>query len=457
MTHVDHIQGKIARPIGVAKLGYPQLIACVALLAVLCVSLPNLADPMIRFDDYPAYFADPTHFYMKTLSEGRWVNYWWHLRGFVTPSWVNFALYQVLWAAFAASVAYSAMRSDQERMFGPILAVIIIVAPPATMISLWFNTLLPGLGLVALYAVLGVVLTQSLHRALLPPFVIAGFMAYTTYPLLLLTVCLVCTKQRSLKDLAGLIVLFVLSFSAALMVAYGLNYHAHGVFGIQLSDWREANGAANIGDAMSNFPVALDSFRTFLSNSSYAFPPVAVFHLLMLAISIGVLARNSASEALYLGGGLLLGLVFITLQCLKTGAVAPNRAFVFAWVIYAILVVRSAQILCSQEGLVSRLAKNSVFLILGLYVMQTFVQYSSYRDWQIQTRNIFERTPYSAQPLFVNGDVVNMTSAKKANIQDPLALVFRAQQLGVSNVVLCSSDTSECEGTVEVQINLDDL
>ena len=50
-----------------------------------------------------------------------------------------------------------------------------------------------------------------------------------------------------------------------------------------------------------------------------------------------------------------------------------------------------------------------------------------------------------------------MTSAKKANIQDPIALVFRAQQLGVSNVVLCSSDTSECEGTVEVQINLDDL
>ena len=78
-------------------------------------------------------------------------------------------------------------------MFGPILAVIIIVAPPATMISLWFNTLLPGLGLVALYAVLGVILSQSLHRALLLPFVIAGFMAYTTYPLLLLTVCLVCT------------------------------------------------------------------------------------------------------------------------------------------------------------------------------------------------------------------------------------------------------------------------
>ncbi|MEL6435067.1 MAG: hypothetical protein AAFQ28_14845, partial [Pseudomonadota bacterium] len=94
MTQVDHIQGKMARPIGVAKLGYPQLIACVALLAVFCVSLPNLADPMIRFDDYPAYFADPTHFYMKTLSEGRWVNYWWHLRGFVTPSWANFALYQ---------------------------------------------------------------------------------------------------------------------------------------------------------------------------------------------------------------------------------------------------------------------------------------------------------------------------------------------------------------------------
>lgn len=60
-------------------------ITIVALLGVLVISLPNLLDPMIRHDDYPAFFAEPEWFWNKTLHEGRWLNYLWHLREIVTP------------------------------------------------------------------------------------------------------------------------------------------------------------------------------------------------------------------------------------------------------------------------------------------------------------------------------------------------------------------------------------
>lgn len=75
------------------------------LAAIFGMSLPNLIDPMIRYDDYPALFAEGDLFWEKTLNEGRWVNYIWHLREIVTPAWLNFAIYQAFWALFAASLA----------------------------------------------------------------------------------------------------------------------------------------------------------------------------------------------------------------------------------------------------------------------------------------------------------------------------------------------------------------
>lgn len=49
-------------------------IILMTLLAVFVISAPNLIDPMIRFDDYPAFFADPTGYLVKTQDEGRWLS-----------------------------------------------------------------------------------------------------------------------------------------------------------------------------------------------------------------------------------------------------------------------------------------------------------------------------------------------------------------------------------------------
>ena len=69
----------------------------ITLVAAFLLTGQNLLDPMIRHDDYPAFFADAPAFWNKTLHEGRWLNYIWHLREVVTPAWLNFALYQRRW------------------------------------------------------------------------------------------------------------------------------------------------------------------------------------------------------------------------------------------------------------------------------------------------------------------------------------------------------------------------
>ena len=423
-------------------------VVAITLMAIFAISLPNLIDPFIRHDDYPALFAEAHWFWGKTLHEGRWVNYFWHLRGLVTPSWLNFALYQALWAVLAATLAVAAMGRDGRPWFVTVLALFILVSPPAIFISLWFNTLIPGLAIVTLYAVLGCRIPQKTHRVLLPFFVIISFWAYTTYPLILLAVCLMRTEKRSMRDLIGLCALFVLSFAAAVLLTYTVNWQVHGVFGVPLDDWREATPAADLAGMVANLPILGETFKTLVVRSSYNFVPAAYFHVIMLAGATLVMIRMAPREVLYLHAGLWMGIALVVLQVLKLGVVVPPRTFIFAWMFYAVIVVRAAALLSSPPdlwgGLGGRMARNLALLIVLSYLLQTFNQYTIYRPWQAETLAMAQVVGASDGPVLVYGDVMTLSSAKAAYVQSDMALTFRMQQTTGRKVILCHSAPDEC-------------
>ena len=361
-------------------------VAAITVAAVLVMSLPNLADPFIRFDDYPALLAQPELFWGKTLHEGRWINYLWHLRSVVTPAWMNFAVYQVLWAVLAAALAAAAMGRDGRVWYATVLALFILVAPPATLISLWFNTLIPGLGIVALYAVLGCRLSIGTHRALLPVFVILSFWAYTTYPLILLAVCLVRTERHSLRDLIGLCVLFVVSFAAAILLTYTLNWQVHGVFGVPLDDWRQATPAADLSGMIANLPMLAETLS-----------------FLMVKIS-----------------------------------------FMFVWIFYAVIVVRAAALLGRTPGFADRMARNFTLLIVLSYMVHTFSLYTIYRPWQAETRAMARAINAAEGPVLVYGDVTSLSTAKAVGLLSERALAFRMEQMTGQRIVLCQTAPDQC-------------
>lgn len=421
---------------------------CVVLFAAVLMSLPNLIDPMIRYDDYPAYFADAPGFWPKTLHEGRWVNYLWHLREAVTPAWLNFAVYQALWAGFAAALAVLVTGRGGLHWFAVTLGLMVLVAPPALLISLWFNTLLPGLALVTLYAVLATRLSVWALRSWLPVFTVLTFMAYTTYPLLLLAIALVATKRRSFLDLIGLLALFTLSFIAAVLVTYAVNWQVHGVFGVPLAEWRDASPAADMAGYLANLPVLWESLDSFLTKTSYDFFPATVFHLVLLAGGLGVLLHRTPLEGLYLAAGLVTGLSLVAVQVMKLGAEVPPRAFIFAWTLYAVIVVRAAQELSEQPGLAGRMARNAVLLIVGSYLLQVFQQYMTYRDWQSETRAFAAEIDGT---VLVMGHPMETGAAQKAGIQNDLAFSFRIKQLSGEVVVICANSPADCEGNMQGQ------
>lgn len=420
-------------------------ITIVALLGVLVISLPNLLDPMIRHDDYPAFFAEPEWFWNKTLHEGRWLNYLWHLREIVTPAWFNFAVYQILWAVVAAALAVAAMGQNANRWFSGVLALFILVSIPATMISLWFNTLIPGLAIVALYAVLSLRMPRAAHRALLPPFVIASFMAYTTYPIILLAVCLFRTENRSLRDLIGLLVLFVVSFVTAILITYAINWQVHGIFGIPLADWRDATPATGLGDMARNLPQVVDTFETLIQTLSWNTTTIVYFHLATLTGATLVLIRLAPKEALYLHAGLWLGIAILASQSLKLGVQVPVRSFTFVWVFYAVIVVRAAVLLGDTPGLPARLARGLTVLIVLWYILKTVIETTVYRDWQAETRAMATAVQQPEGPVLVYGDVTALSSVVAADIHSELALSFRIRQLSGRSIVLCHTDAETCD------------
>ena len=420
----------------------------VSLLAIFVVSAPNLIDPFIRHDDYPALFGEPQFFWGKTLQEGRWLNYLWHLRGIVTPAWLNFAAYQILWALLAAALAVTAMGREGHPWFIAALALFILGSAPATLISLWFSTLLPGLAIVALYAVLGCWLSQRSLRVLLPLFVIISFWAYPTYAFILLAVCLMRTKDRSVVDLLRLMLLFIGSFAAAVLLTYTINWYVHGIFGVPLADWREATPASDLSGMLANLPDVLETFRLLLAVNSYNFLPAGYFHIGLLIVATGVIIKHAPKEALYLHAGLWAGVALMVLQSLKLGVVVPPRAFSFIWIYYAVIVVRATAMLSKNPNLAGRLMRNCTLLIALSYLLQTFFQYTAYHPWQTETRLFADKLrrldPAVERPVLVYGDVTTLDSAKAVSLQSDLGLTFRIQQLTGHKVVLCHSAPKAC-------------
>ncbi|SFS85700.1 hypothetical protein SAMN04488040_2124 [Sulfitobacter marinus] len=416
----------------------------VAFIAVMLMSAMNLADPMIRHDDYPALFGDAAMFWNKTLHEGRWLNYIWHLRPVITPSWVNFALYQGLWALVVSSIAVATSGPKGTNGFTVLMALMLMVSPSAMLISPWFNTLTPGLAVVALYGLLACKVSNRMLRTLLPGFAIVSFMSYTTYPLLLLATCIARTEHRTLRDLAGLLMLFCVSFIAAVLVVYALNWQVHGVFGVPVADWRQATSASGMAGIIDNLPKLRETFQIIFHRNAFGFWPLILFFPALSITSFAILLKRRPMEALYILAGLTVGIALVIVQVLKIGVIVPPRAFVFMWVFAVMAIVRAVETLGWTSSVPSRLGRNAIMLIIGVYFIQVFLFYGQFRAWQAETRAIAQDIEPREGPIFIYGNPMRIASGQEASIQSREAFSLRLRQLTGREAINCDTDADAC-------------
>jgi len=408
---------------------------------------PQMLDPMLRHDDFPALFAQAGIYYNKTLHEGRWLNYLWHLRGFVTPTWVNFAVYQFFWAAFAGAAALNACGRKKQLSYVIVLALLIAIAPQALLISLWFNTLVPGLAFVALFAVLATWFDPKKMRLLLLVFVPITLMGYTTYPMLLLAVCLTTRGiSRSWRDLVAVLGLFIVSFAIGMLLIYTLNYIYHGVFGIPMAPWRHPTPAHDLVSAITNLSVIAEFFKETALTIAFNVVPLIYIHALILVTGLIILARKTPWLALYIFTGMVVGLGLLSLQAVLSGITVPPRATAFAWMLYSVLCVRIALLGRDRGGRAFNLSWALLIFLTIIYLMFGTKHYFLLSRWQAETRKMANEAGKGLNPIYVTGSYKALASAKAAGIQGPLGLSGRLTYLTGRTVIICSKTPDACKG-----------
>jgi hypothetical protein len=406
----------------------------------------QVLDPMVRHDDFGALLADPTDFYSKTLEEGRWLSYWWHLRGWVTPAWANFAVYQFFWAIYAGAAAVNACGKEEPFRYVAALALMIVVSLPALLISVWFNTLLPGLGIVALFALLATFLRPATMRWLLLIFVPLTLMAYTTFPLLLLAVCLTTrVLRRSWWDLLTLLATFIISFALGLLAIYSLNYVEHGVFGISIADWRNPTPPHDLASVIVNMDLVLQFFKETALTIAFEDATVMVIHGLVLTGSLIYLARVEPWTVLYIFAGLVAGIGLLSLQIIMTGVITPARAVNFVWVLYSILCARVAIVCHSKGRVLANLAWSFLLITITIYLIWIWERYFIYTYWQDETRALALQAGTGAGPIYVIGSYKALKSESKVGIMGPRGLQLRLKYLTGRAVFVCDKTPDACE------------
>ncbi len=411
----------------------------VCLAFLLAISFAMFPDPFIRHDDFAALLANPDGYWIKTLDEGRWLSYLWHLRGFVLPSSLAFGIYQLLWAVFAAAAALNVCGPKARPIYVISIALLILVAPPAAMISLWFNTLVPGLALVALFAVCTLRFGANTMRPWLLLFVPATLMSYTSYPFLLLTLCLTAHDTRgSLRDLAGLIGLFIVSFALGLLAIYTLNFTYHGVFGIPMAEWRQPHPVTDMASFLHNLDMVSNFMLRTLDAFSHEFAPVAFALLAALFFGLVLIARHEGWPAAYILSGIVMGLGLVTMQIMKSGILLSPRVLIFVWVLFACLVARMLLLAHERNPLGARVIRLAVLTVVGSYGLNIANLYMSFEPWQAQTRSMAQALETGEGPIWITGSYQAVPHADSAAIQNPRGLSQRLEYLTGRPVHDCS-------------------
>ncbi len=413
----------------------------------LVIYAPLLADPLVRHDDFPALLGHKHMAYQKALDEGRWLNYWWQLRPIFWPSQVSFVLYILAWSIFSASSSVIMLGRDAPVWFKGFFALFVALSIPAFKIVLWFNTLLPGVWVITIFALLVVFLPHRTSLALLFVGVPLSFMAYTTYPFLLMTLVVMSRKApQTYKSLMITLAVFFASLAVALLSVYSLNYFYHGVFGIPIAEWRTPTEVKTIEDLIAN----LGKLKLYLQGTVKQFGGGVDRNggilLLFVAIAWGILFRQQPFVAVSILAAVLAGLAPLLAKSVMSGVLVPVRAFGWIWLLFGLTFTVATLNLSKTPGRVASIARIAILCILlvklTLFIKLTYVVMP---PWQQTTRGIVADVPEGTETIHVYGHYLGLNGAVRAGIQHSRGLRLRLTYLTGAEVFICQETPKSCE------------
>lgn len=419
---------------------------CIA--ALFLINWPQLFDPFVRHDDFPALLGWTEIAYHKALDEGRWLNYWWQFRPFLWPSQISMYLYNIAWGLFSAAAAVAIMERSDPIWYKGYLALFIAFSVPAFLISYWFNTLLPGIWVITLYSLAVLFLPHRVSLALLVVAVPLSFMAYTTYPFLLLTLILLSNKApKTYTSVAVTLIIFFVSLVLALLSVYTLNYFYHGIFGIPVAEWRGPNEVNSVDDLLLN----LTKVKVFLRSIIYTMGGGTISYGLMLlalfAGAWGFLFTRRRMFAVAILMAALAGLAPLILKAMMSGVQVPVRALNWLWILFGVVLTTcGVQFLQSSKRWlsVSRILLMCVLMINLMLIGKTSFMFIP--PWQKATRALAQSLPEQVETVYIYGHFLGVNGAADARVQFERGLRLRLNYLTGAEIIMCWKQPDRCDG-----------
>lgn len=408
----------------------------------------QITDPFLHYDDYPALLLDADAYYEKTLAEGRWFNLLWHMRGIETPAWLNFQLYLTGWALFVGAASLSIFRTTSLK-YPLLLGAMVALSPQTTLISGWFNSLIPGLWLMAFYAVLAVFASPRMGRWLLIPFVPIAIQAYTPYPFLMFAICLMREdRDRSLAELVRLVLTFIASFALGVLIIFTINYWAHGVFGVALAEWRDPTPAHDLAGYIANLSNLTDSLLWSYLMTGFGNHTLALFITVAFIAALVLIWRHERLEAVSILLGIAAGVSLLAVHAVQEGISFPFRSTYFVWFLMVTALLRASWLIEADPKRASP-APFAILMILTLLIgslVRLHQQSLSY--WQVETRQIASHIPQKTEIIYIYGSYLADSGTGDSYAQMPRDFSFRLSHLTGAETRMCSETAEECAGII---------
>lgn len=249
-----------------AKLRNPTLgVYLLALGIILTVTAycGQLHSPYLEHDDWnfllPASwgkgYATP---WQKTLTEGRWLNYWWYL--LIGARWSATAAawaYALLVALFAGVLSFR-LEGHARKL---LLTLVIFFSPMFAELSIWPAALAASRLLLALSAL---AFAFAGRRGRMVALGLATFLAVMSYagaaPVILLAYVFMRRVERQ-SELAITLAIYLAAYALSILCIATLNYAYHDHFGVLIEGWRRPHPAHDPAGFWANCLIQLDHLR----------------------------------------------------------------------------------------------------------------------------------------------------------------------------------------------------
>lgn len=287
----------------------------------------QLLSPYLEHDDWDSLlssawgkgYASP---WQKTLSEGRWVNYWWFL--LVGQHWSAAAAARAyLW--FAALFACLLSWRVEGRAGKFLLTLVLFFSPVFAELSVWPATLASSMLLLCLAMLAFLWLGRRGQQVGLGLFTFLLVMSYAGAAPIVLLAYVYLRKVERPRELAVTLAIYLAAYALSVLGIATLNDFYHGHFGLVLEGWRKAHPPHDIAGLWTNGLAQLEVLRQTFSQLRWP---------CLIAVVGALLVYRHGQRRLLVSLLLVAVLAFSMDMGLATlnGTQVPFRAMGWLWV-----------------------------------------------------------------------------------------------------------------------------